>query len=168
MNKKEIWSWVKSLAIAVVLALIIRGNVLAFYVVDGSSMTPTLRNGQMVAVNKLAYNLLGEPDYGDVVVFYSDSGRELIKRVIALAGDTVSIVNGQLYVNGELVVEDYVDFKMAENYGPVEVLPGEVFVLGDNRRPAGSYDSRNFGSIQLRKVIGRADFVIFPVPGRVR
>lgn len=172
MNKKEIWSWVKSLAIAVILALIIRGNVLAFYVVDGSSMTPTLRNGQMVAVNKLVYTL-GEPDYGDVIVFFSRSPltgekRELIKRVVALPGDIITIADGLLYVNNELVMEDYVDFQMTDNYGPVELLPGEIFVLGDNRRPAGSYDSREFDAVELKDVIGRADFVIFPIPGKVR
>ncbi len=105
MNKKELWSWIRSLAIAVVLALLIRGNVMAFYVVDGSSMVPTLADGQMVAVNKIVYNL-SDPSYGDIVVFYTDRyghQRELIKRVVALPGDTISIQDGKLYVNDQFV-----------------------------------------------------------------
>ncbi len=158
------------MAIAVVLALIIRGNVMAFYVVDGSSMIPTLNDGQMVAVNKIVYNLK-EPGYGDIIVFYTDrSGqqRELIKRVVALPGDTVLITDGKLYVNDQLVEERYIDFETGGDYGPRVIEPGELFVLGDNRRPAGSWDSRQFGPVQLTDIIGRADFIIFPMPGRVR
>ena len=97
----------KTLAIAAILALFIRENLLAFYVVDGNSMSPTLVNGQLVAVNKLVYKF-HPPRRGDVVVFVTRGNafgpgpeRVFIKRVIAVPGDTVAIANGAVFLNGE-------------------------------------------------------------------
>lgn len=169
MAGKEIWGWVKSLALAVILAVVIREHVLAFYVVDGNSMLPTLNNGQMVAVNKLVYNF-NSPRHGDVVVFLTEFGGEnrvFIKRVIALPGDILEIQDGQVLVNGTLLQEDYLDVQMNGDYGPHQIELDSLFVMGDNRRPTGSWDSREFGPILLEKVIGRAEVVVFPIPTRV-
>lgn len=166
MAGKEIWSWVKSLALAIILALLIRENVLAFYMVDGTSMLPTLNDGQMVAVNKLVYRF-GEPDHGDVVVFRdrgAGGGRVLIKRVIAIPGDTVQISEGQVWVNGQQLEEEYITADTEGNLGPLFIEPGFIYVMGDNRNPGMSWDSRAFGPIPLPSVLGRAEFVIFPYP----
>ena len=173
MAGKELWSWVKSLLLAVVLALVIRENVLAFYVVDGNSMLPSLNNGQMVAVNKLVYNF-SPPQNGDVVVFLTSGSmfgwsenRVFIKRVMAMPGDVIEIRDGQVFRNGQVLEEEYIDVEMNGEFGPLSIEQGWVFVMGDNRRPTGSWDSREFGPIPLEAIIGRAEAVVFPVPGRV-
>jgi len=170
---KELWSWVKSLALALILALVIRQFVLAFYVVDGNSMLPTLHNGELVAVNKLAYRVKS-PQHGDVVVFATQGGdlglqddRVFIKRIIALPGDILEIREGTLIRNGQHLVEDYIDVEMLGNFGPIFIEDGMFFVMGDNRRPTGSWDSRECGPVPLATILGRVDLVVFPIPGEV-
>lgn len=174
MAGKEIWSWIKSLGIAVILALLIRQHVLAFYVVDGSSMHPTLENGQLVVVNKLVYKL-AEPRHGDVVVFASaleefgfKEKRVFIKRIIALPGDTLEIKEGTLLLNGEPLIEAYTSAEMQDNFGPLFIEEGFFFAMGDNREPLGSWDSREFGPRPLGEILGRADLIIFPIPGKIK
>jgi signal peptidase I len=171
---KEVWSWIKSLGVAVILALLIREHVLAFYVVDGSSMQPTLENGQLVVVNKLAYKL-AEPRHGDVVVFASagaefgfEEKRVFIKRIIALPGDFLEIQEGTVLLNGEPLTEAYIDAEMQENFGPLFIEEGLFFAMGDNREPWGSWDSREFGPVPLETILGRAEFIIFPIPGNIK
>jgi len=173
MARKELWSWVKSLVLAVVLALLIRENVLAFYVVDGNSMLPTLQNGQMVAVNKLVYKIRS-PHHGDVVVFVTkgpafglSEGKVFIKRVIALPGDIIEISEGEIFLNGQHLEEEYTDVEMIGNLDPIFIEEGQIFVMGDNRMPTGSWDSREFGQVAIETILGRADLVVFPVPGKV-
>ena len=135
--------------------------------VDGSSMVPTLNNGQFVMVNRLAYNLgefeTGEVGRGDIVVFHypRDPEQEYIKRIIGLPGDTVEITNGHVYVNGQQLVEPYIAAD-ARNEGEWAVPDGHVFVLGDNRN--NSQDSRSFGYVTMENVIGKAIFIYWPPP----
>lgn len=173
MARKEIWSWIKSLTLAVILALVIREYVLAFYVVDGTSMLPSLHNGQLVAVNKLVYRL-DDPHHGDVVVFVAqgeafgpEEKRIFIKRLIALPGDFVEIRQGALFINGKLMIEQYIDVEMQGDFGPLFIEEGLFFAMGDNRRPNGSWDSRELGPFPLDTILGRADLIIFPIPGKV-
>lgn len=175
---KEIWSWVRTFILAIVIALLIRNYVFALYVVDGDSMLPTLADGQILMVNNFSYRF-GGPQRGDVIVFTKEDipisrrgnwlvgGNTLVKRIIALPGDTVLIENGQVFVNGEPLPEDYVDYQVVDTYGPLTVKEGELFVMGDNRRPQGSLDSRSFGPIPMSDVVGRAEFVVFPSPHKV-
>lgn len=174
MARKEIWSWIRTVAIAVILALLIRNYLLAFYIVDGSSMQPTLTDGQMVVVNKLAYRL-GAVAHGDVVVFETGKAalnqteeRVLIKRIIALPGDTIAIIDGKVLLNDEELIEEYTDCLAAEDLAPLVIGAGQAFVLGDNRQPRGSWDSRDYGPIPLEAIVGKASFVIYPSPHRVR
>lgn len=128
--------------------------------VDGFSMEPTLHSGEFVVVNKLAYKF-GEPALGDVIVFRypRNPDKEYIKRVIGTPGDTVTISNGRVYVNGELIEEPYIaapprdqnEWKVPEN---------SLFVLGDNR--GNSSDSRAWGPVPMEYVIGKATFVYWP------
>lgn len=175
---KEIWSWVKTFALAIIIALVIRNYVVAFYIVDGSSMQPTLADGQVLMVNNLSYRIW-EPKYGDVIVFKKEGythtsggnwlvGRDaLVKRIIGLPGDTVYIDSGIVYLNGIVLEEEYVDCEIFGSYGPITLEDGMIFVLGDNRNPNGSTDSRIFGPVPISSVIGRAEYVILPKPHKV-
>lgn len=171
MSRKELLRWLKTILIAIIFALLIREMALAFYVVEGGSMTPTLRNGELVAVNKLVYSRRG-PQAGEVVVFKNPTGNPelpvFIKRVIATAGDTVAIADGVVYVNGEPIEEEYIQIMTPGQMDLLLVEPGYIFVLGDNRYPHQSWDSRGFGPVLQREVIGRAEVVIFPLPHRLK
>lgn len=135
--------------------------------VDGSSMVPTLNNGQFVMINRLAYTLgdftTGEVKRGDVVVFHypRDPEQEYIKRIIGLPGETVEITSGHVYVNGQQLIEPYIAAD-ARNEGEWAVPAGHIFVLGDNRN--NSQDSRSFGYVTMENVIGRALFIYWPPP----
>ncbi|MBN2550729.1 MAG: signal peptidase I [Anaerolineales bacterium] len=128
--------------------------------VDGSSMLPTLENGEFVIVNRLAYKL-GSPQHGDVIVFRfpRDPEQEYIKRVIGLPGDRVKIMDGLVYVNDELIDEPYI--AASPNYQSEWLVPEEaLFVLGDNRN--NSSDSHNWGPVPLQYVVGRALLIYWP------
>lgn len=128
--------------------------------VDGSSMEPTLHNGEFVIVNKLAYKF-GAPALGDVIVFHypRDPEQEYIKRVIGLPGDHVKITNGMVYVNDQPVNEAYI--AAAPTYQSEWNVPeGTLFVLGDNRN--NSSDSHNWGPVPIDNVIGKALVVYWP------
>lgn len=128
--------------------------------VDGASMEPTLQSGEFVIVNKLAY-LFGEPTTGDVIVFHfpRDPDQEYIKRIIGLPGDRVEIKNGEVYVNDQVLDEDYI--AASPVYEDILDVPGDsLIVLGDNRN--NSSDSHNWGPVPLDYVIGKATFVYWP------
>ena len=128
--------------------------------VDGSSMVPTLNDGQFVMVNRLVYKY-SDPDHGDVVVFHypRDPEQEYIKRIIGLPGDTVTIDNGHVYLNGQQLNEPYIAAS-TRTTGEWQVPGGHLFVLGDNRN--NSQDSRNFGFVSMENVIGKANFIYWP------
>jgi signal peptidase I len=128
--------------------------------VDGASMEPTLQSGEFVIVNKLAY-LFGEPTTGDVIVFHfpRDPDQEYIKRIIGLPGDRVEIKNGEVYLNDQVLDEDYI--AASPVYEDILEVPGDsLVVLGDNRN--NSSDSHNWGPVPLDYVIGKATFVYWP------
>ena len=128
--------------------------------VEGFSMEPTLHNGEFVIVNKLAYRL-GNPNHGDVIIFHPprEPDQEYIKRIIGLPGDRIRIVNGQVYVNDELIEEPYI--AAAPRYQSEWRVPeSSLFVLGDNRN--NSSDSHNWGPVPMDYVIGKALFVYWP------
>lgn len=129
--------------------------------VDGASMLPTLTNGELVIVNKLAYRL-GEPSRGDIIVFHFpvDPSQEFIKRVIGLPGDQVNIHKGAILINGQRLEEPYLP--VTTNYdGDWTVGDDQLFVLGDNRN--NSLDSHNWGTVPMDYVIGKALFIYWPL-----
>jgi signal peptidase I len=130
--------------------------------VDGSSMQPTLQDGEYVLVYKLAYRL-GSPQRGDVIVFHypRDPQQEYIKRVIGLPGDQVDIVNGQVYVNEQLIDEPYIAASPRYGPGSWSVPEDALFVLGDNRN--NSNDSHQWGTVPFEYVVGKALFVYWPL-----
>ncbi len=128
---------------------------------DGVSMVPTLRSGDQVLVDKRAYRD-ALPRRRDLVVFHAPDGAVTLKRAIGLPGDTVSIEDGVLIVNGRRQVEPYANPDAIDSvyFGPVRVRPGAVFFLGDNRLD--SRDSRDFGAVARRALIGRVRGLIWP------
>ncbi|HHW14297.1 MAG TPA: signal peptidase I [Firmicutes bacterium] len=133
------------------------------FVVQGSSMEPSLHEGERVIVSKLTYRW-GMPTRGDVVVFRYPANRRLrfIKRVVGLPGETVAIKDGQVLIDGRPLKEDYLcDLTLGE-FGPARVPAGHLFLLGDNR--ANSRDSRypEVGMVAYRDVIGKAVVVYWP------
>lgn len=128
--------------------------------VDGLSMVPTLKDGEFVLVNKLAYKF-GQPGQGDVIVFHfpRDPEQDYIKRIIGLPGDLVRIEQGQVFVNGVALDEPYIadapDYQSEWN-----VPEGTLFVLGDNRN--NSSDSHSWGPVPIEQVVGKALFVYWP------
>lgn len=157
------------------LSLVLEGALLcvlvaAFFVrtpqVSGRSMAPQISSGEYVLIDTLAYRL-GPPARGDVIAFRRDedpaSGIEpsiYIKRIIGLPHDHIVITDGIVSVNGKRLAEPYVVFRDRRSYPPVVVPAGSLYVLGDNR--ADSEDSRDFGCIAERAIIGKAVAGIWP------
>lgn len=175
--KNEIVEWIKAIAIALVLVVLIRWLLFKPFVVDGPSMQPNFHTGERVIVNEILYDIR-EPKRGEVIVFHVPSeGRDFIKRVIAVAGDTVEVKGDTVLVNGEKVNETYIQgaIDAAEANGgtynvkdfPNEQFPdgkvpeGHVFVMGDNR--PNSTDSRMIGYVPLGDIVGRADVIFWPI-----
>ncbi|RHW43282.1 signal peptidase I [Neobacillus notoginsengisoli] len=170
-EKNEKYEWIKSIIVALLLAVILRSFFFTPIVVDGASMNPTLQDKDRMIVTKI-----GEPKRFDIVVFHAPDGRDYIKRVIGLPGDRIEYKNDMLYVNGKVYDEPYLkgfkdrisqgtlteSFTLKETAVGTETVPkGHLFVLGDNRRD--STDSRGIGAIPLEKVIGTTKIVYYPI-----
>ncbi|MGC8488642.1 MAG: signal peptidase I [Clostridia bacterium] len=154
--------FLETLALAFVLALLVRSFVLESYQVSGFSMEPTLQNGERVLVNKFIFHF-ESPQPGEIIVFRSPviPSQDWIKRVIAVPGETVGIRQGQVFINGRRVPEPFLKYTdPSSNYRTVKVPPGYLFVLGDNRPD--SYDSRYFGFLKESLVRGEAFVVWWP------
>ncbi|MHB1506056.1 MAG: signal peptidase I [Sulfobacillus sp.] len=155
-----------TVVVALIAAFLLRTYVIAPYYVSGFSMEPTLHNQERLLVNEIGFKLSGLRT-GDIVVFHPPLpvSIDFIKRVIGVPGDTVSMVNGQVYINGKLLAEpwetvagkSYLDHF---NLPPTLVKPGYIYVLGDNR--AHSDDSRFFGQVPISSVVGQAVFAVWP------
>lgn len=168
-TKKEILSWMKSIAAALVIALICRQFLFMPTTVLGASMQPSFEDHDRVLVSKI-----GEAKRFDVVVFDAPdiSGEHYIKRVIGLPGDHLEVKDDTLYVNGEPTDEPYLEletipgghlteeFTLEEKTGHRQVPAGKLFVMGDNR--LNSKDSRTFGFISEESVIGKVKLRIYP------
>lgn len=161
---EEIKDWIVSILIAVVLALFIRYFIVELYVVDGPSMQPTLQSGERLIVNKFIYRF-GEPARGDVVVFKypSDPSRDFIKRVIAIPGDTIEIKDGRVFVNGQLLNEQYILERTRGSY-PLSTVPeGRIFAMGDNRNNSEDSRFKDVGFVPYELVKGKAMVIFWPL-----
>jgi signal peptidase I len=168
-------SWVRDLAFSVVIAVVLIVFIYQPVKVEGTSMEPGLSDNERIFINKFTYKLnLGDIRRGDTVVFWypADTTKSYIKRVIALPGDRIRIVHGQVYVNGSPLAEEYVAerFRDPSTWAEgreVPVPPGDYFVLGDHRNS--SSDSRAWGWVPRDNIYGKAVFVYWPLDkmGRV-
>jgi signal peptidase I len=149
--------------VAFAAAMVIQAFVVKPFTIHQTSMRPTLADGDRVLLNRLSYSFR-DPEAGDVIVFHSplDAGEDLVKRIVAVGGDTVLITGGDLYVNGVAVDEPYLLEPDFAGVYPETLIPdGQVFVLGDNRDESG--DSRLFGPIDTDSIIGCAFAVYWPI-----
>lgn len=127
--------------------------------IEGQSMEPNLHDGEYVLIDKVSY-VLHPPERGDVVVLLRPGERDYIKRIIGLPGDTVEVKNGQVLVNGIALDEPYIADPARQNTPARQVEPERYFVMGDNRN--NSSDSRSFGTISAKDIVGRAWIVYWP------
>ena len=162
--RHEIRVWTRDLLIAIGLALVIIVFLYQPVKVEGTSMAPLLSDQERIFINKFVYRFEAI-HRGDVVVFWYplDRSKSFIKRVIALPGETVTIRQGVVMVNGVVVPEPYVppQYEDVSDYGPQRVPEGSYFVMGDHR--ISSNDSRVFGPVPSQFIYGRAVFAYWPV-----
>lgn len=157
--------WGITFALILVVALAINQLGIAFSVVNGTSMEPTLQDGDRLLINKF-YFLVNTPHRKDVVTFKDPQNpdRYLVKRIVGIPGDTVEIRDSVLYINGVEEAEQYVDTDIEDgNYGPITVKPGTVFVMGDNRHKYASRDSRyeSVGLVPFELLEGKVEYIIW-------
>lgn len=178
--KSELWEWLKSILIALILVILIRSFIFAPTTVYGQSMEPNFVDRERLIINKFIY-YIKEPQRGEVIVFHAPEQKNYIKRVIALPGETVKVDGDNVYVNGEIIEEPYLkeaiqkasenglnynyfNFKVGvDGIEEVTVPENTLFVMGDNR--SNSKDSRmeSVGFIPIDEVVGRVDVIFWPL-----
>jgi signal peptidase I len=181
-KKRIIKEYIEPIVIAVLIALFIRAFIVQAFKIPSSSMEPTLLVGDHLLVNKFIYgvripysdNIFGKskkffewkkPQRGDVIVFIfpKDRSKDFIKRVVGTEGEKVAIIHNKIYINDKMIDDPWGDFRMPrssiEEYGPVKVPEGFLFVMGDNRD--NSQDSRFWGFVNINEVKGKAFIVYF-------
>jgi signal peptidase I len=163
--QEEIVAWVKTLLSAAVYAILIVTFGFQVARVEGQSMAPTLEDQDRLIVNKLVYRI-SEPRRGDIVMLYYplNPDKSFVKRVIAEEQDTVRIVDGRVYVNDIPLNDDYVpgEYRSHDDWGPQVIPEGYYFVMGDHRN--NSSDSRHWGFVPKRYIIGKVQLRWWPVP----
>ena len=161
----EFWAWVKTLASAAVYATLIVTFGFQVARVEGLSMAPTLDDQDRLIVNKLVYRL-SSPRRSDIVMLYYplNPDKSFVKRVIAEEGDQVRIVDGRVYVNDVPLPDDYVpeEYRSHDDWGPQVIPEGYYFVMGDHRN--NSSDSRHWGMVPKKYIIGRVQLRWWPIP----
>jgi len=173
-RKGVVREYAEAIAIAVVLALLIRTFVVQAFKIPSGSMKPTLLVGDHILVNKFLYGVkipftdktlisLSSPKRGDVVVFKYplDTKKDYIKRVVGLPGDRIELSNKELVINGQAVEDPHAKYSLhgnLRNFGPVTVPDNHLFVMGDNRDE--SSDSRVWGFVPISYLKGKA-FLIY-------
>ncbi|WP_088012470.1 signal peptidase I [Gottfriedia acidiceleris] len=155
--------WMRFFLILSVL-LVVLLNTVGLTKVSGFSMYPTLNDGDLVFVNKLA-RYTHDPELGDVAIMKLQAeGFDVVKRIIGVPGDTVFIKNGIIYVNNEPVPEISTN-GTSEDMEKITVPKNKIFVVGDNREPGISFDSRSkdFGFIPIKDIKGYVLISILPI-----
>ncbi|WP_242220692.1 signal peptidase I [Bacillus cereus group sp. BfR-BA-01380] len=167
-KKSRLREFIEVFAIACVIAFFMKVFVFFPTTVQGSSMQPTLHEGDKVIVNKVAKQV-DSYDHGDVIVVKTDN--YYVKRIIGLPGDTIEMKNDQLYINNQLQKEPYLEknkkyakqlmVNLTEDFGPMKIPKNKIFVMGDNRLV--SRDSRNaLGLIDKDNVLGSLVAIYYP------
>jgi len=176
-KKSKLREYIEAFVFAVLMALFITTFIVKPYKIPSGSMKPTLLDGDQIMVNRFIYGIkvpffrktiipVSEPKRGDIVVFICpiDRSKDYIKRVVGLGGETIEIKNKKVFINGKDYKEDKsihvdsaiipADVNPRDNFGPVTVPVGSIFVMGDNRDE--SLDSRFWGFVDLRDIEGQA------------
>lgn len=166
-EEKNFWRIFFDYAKVIILALLISFGIRTFVVtstiVDGRSMNPTVNHGDRLMVNKIFF-MKKNITRGDIIDFYvPDAKKYYLKRVIAVEGDTVEIINDRVYLNGKILEENYVSTNVTSPHNDTtkwEVPEGYVFVLGDNR--SNSRDSRDLGVVPRSDIVGKIVLRYYP------
>lgn len=166
-NKKEMspaLNWLISIVIAIAIAFFIKAYIFEPTRIEGNSMNMTLQTEDRVIVDKIGMKFR-EIKRGDIIVMEYDSDHDYIKRIIGLPGETIQIIDGKTYINGNLFNEPYAygDYTDIMDGFEWHLQEDEYFVMGDNRQPGGSTDSRVFGPITLDRIQGVARFRFWPL-----
>ncbi|MEA3399172.1 MAG: signal peptidase I [Patescibacteria group bacterium] len=162
MKKKDsIWELIELLILVLVIVIPIRMFIAQPFLVSGESMLPTFHDKEFLIVDELSY-LTGEPERGDIAIFKYpvNKKRIFIKRIIGIPGDTITISNGNVFIDGEKINEPYIKEQFITN-GTYEVTAENYFVMGDNRNR--SSDSRIWGLVPENYLIGRAYIRLLPL-----
>jgi signal peptidase I len=157
----------ETIALTLLLLLAIRLTV-QHYAIDGPSMEPTLHNQEYILVDRLAY-LFHPPQRGDIIVFHypRDTSIDYVKRIIAIPGDTITVIGQTVIVDGVTLHEPYINPDDPANtviYPPIKNLvikANQYFVMGDNR--GDSSDSRQWGTVPRQDIVGKAILVYWPI-----
>ena len=162
---EELVAWLKTLASAAVYATLIVTFGFQVARVEGMSMAPTLQDQDRLIVNKLAYRI-GDPKVGDIVMLYYPLKPEksFVKRIIAEEGDQVRIVDGRVFRNDVQLDDSFVpqEYRSHDDWGPQVIPEGYYFVMGDHRN--NSSDSRHWGMVPKKYIIGKVQIRWWPVP----
>ncbi len=159
-------AWFRDLMLSVLIAVLVILFLYRPVKVEGTSMMPSLYDRERLFINQFSYKFgLGKIERGDTVVFWypGDRTTSYIKRVIGLPGDTVSVDDGYVIVNGKKLVENYIppEYRDERSYPPILIPPDQYFVLGDHR--ISSNDSRAWGLVPRNYIYGKAVFVFWPL-----
>lgn len=161
---KEIFKDTAKYIVIGLLAIITFIYIISFEQVIGPSMTPNYLEGEIYLLNKIKYKLFDIKRF-DVIVLKSAKSKYMIKRVIALPGESIEYIDNKLYINGALVEENFERNGKTENFDIAKlggIVPeGEYFVLGDNR--INSEDSRVYGFVKKEDIIGKVEFRLWPI-----
>ncbi|MBM7837629.1 signal peptidase I [Alkalihalobacillus xiaoxiensis] len=175
VRKSPTTEWAKIISLALLITIAVRIFLLAPIIVEGHSMQPTLDTGDKMIVNQVGYTFL-KPERFDIVVFHAPSGKDYIKRIVGLPGESLSYESDTLYIDGNPVDEPFLDklkatlhgeqpltgdFTLKELTGLDAIPEGHYFVMGDNRRL--SKDSRDIGVVAKTEFIGKANLIFYPL-----
>ena len=178
-KKSTLREYIEAFAIAILLAIFIRTFIVQAFKIPSGSMLPTLQIGDHLLVSKCIYGMkipfsgttlipMKSPERSDVIVFKypRDPSVDYIKRVVGLPGETLKIINKQVYINGKAIEDSHAHFSSQnilpgsprDNLSPITIPEGKVFVMGDNRD--NSHDSRFWGFVDQKNILGKA-FIIY-------
>jgi signal peptidase I len=165
----ETKEWIYTLIATCILIFLIRTFLFSPVIVEGQSMLPNLHEGDRLFVNKIGM-YVGEIERYDVVVFKNKKNKHYIKRVIGMPGDKVEFIDGKLYINDQLLEENYIlgpeqhrNYSVQSLYG-IERIPKDCyFVLGDNRNNSMDSRKRAIGLIHKNQILGSANVIVWPI-----
>ncbi|MDD9270263.1 signal peptidase I [Paenibacillus sp. MAHUQ-63] len=172
--KSETWEWIKALVIAGVLVIVIRWFLFSPFIVDGDSMRPNFSTGERLIVNKIIYDIRA-PKRGEVIVFHAPEGKDYIKRVIALPGETVKVTGDKVFINGQEIDQPYIKeaieqankeghaYNTLSDFPETKVPDGEIFAMGDNRPNSKDSRAKSVGFVPYNKIVGRSEVIFWPV-----